>query len=80
MNIWLKRFSSSANHIGSSQERHVTYDVVVFDVIGLAPCTHHECIIECNHGHDVDTFALDFVEIFNEARKVAGGTAGCECT
>lgn len=41
-----------------SDESRVMYDLI-FDFIGLGPCTHHPGIVEGNHGHNVDTFGLD---------------------
>jgi hypothetical protein len=54
------------------------YDRIIFDAIGLPPRAHNPCVIEGDHGDDVDAFALECGPVLDVAGEVFGAAAGGE--
>ena len=46
--------------------------------VRLAPCTHDPSIVHGNDDHQIDTFALDIVQMFNIAGQMTNRAAWCE--
>jgi hypothetical protein len=61
-----------------AQEWRQSYNIVILDVIGLAPRAHDEGVVEGNAGNDIDALALQLGQILDEARKMLGGASGGE--
>lgn len=59
-----------------------TYDMVVLDLVDLAPCTHHPAVVGGDDGHDVHVLALELVVLLDVGREVvclaAGGESACK--
>lgn len=57
-----------------------SYNVVSFHIICFAPSAHDKRVIVRDNSDGIHTFGLDFRQLLDEARQMAHGTAGCECT
>lgn len=57
--------------VGLPKNTRGIHNLVLFYPIGLAPRTHHPCIVHGNHNHKIYTFALDVIPVLNVAWKMS---------
>lgn len=57
-----------------------TYNVIIRDLVDLAPSVHDPSIVRRNDCHDIDALALQLVELLDEGREMHGLTSWRECT
>lgn len=55
-------------------------NVIVLDVVGLAPGAHDEGIVVGEDGNDIDTLLADLGQLLGVFGDVVGGAHGSECT
>jgi hypothetical protein len=54
------------------------YNVVTLDSVDLAPCVHDPAVVGCNHGDDINSLALELVDLLDVWWEMESLAARCE--
>jgi hypothetical protein len=65
---------------GKEMEEWKTHNVIALDLVDFAPSIHNPTVIGSNDSDDIDTFALELVDLLNVWWEVESLAAGCEST
>ena len=66
LRISVRRFPRQAEVRGS------THKIVSLDAVDFAPRVHNPRVVGSNHGHDINALGLEFAQLLDVRRKVAG--------
>lgn len=64
--------------LDSAIARNITHNLIVLDLVGLAPGTHHKGIIKSDYSNNIDALLAELGQVLNVARDMVDGASGGE--